>query len=140
MGEGLQKLLKYASRCTISLDQTGVDDVLAAKSMAQLTVTWDGGSATFVVDDEYDDTRKDVPALRLALIRLTIGDMAEAGSSARWAHTLNWTGAAEDVDAYYQNNLAAYERLRTALGNIPDVITSYDWQLNAGDAAALRAL
>lgn len=95
-----------------------------------------GLMADMTVFDEYGDARPDSPLLCLLVIQREIWEVEEH-DFAGWvrAHSLNIEPQLERI---YATNRHTAAKIGHALGNIPNVIGSLDWELNAGAVQYLR--
>ncbi len=128
----LSTLHDLAARVQVAVEPLGQPE------MIRMTVSWDGGTAEFVLDDEYGDGRPDRPALCLALLRHSLNTMSDELNADQWARAINWHAPSEQIQQAWTANAASEQAFADALGPLPDLIAPMDWELNAGLAQALR--
>ncbi|OLF72299.1 hypothetical protein AWH62_10715 [Maricaulis sp. W15] len=90
------------------------------------------------VFDEYGDLATHDTLLALVMIGRGFAELADAADLSRWALAEGLDAADPGVALRYQQLNAARSAFLAAWGDIPDVITDLDWQLNSGAAQALR--
>lgn len=111
------------------LHSDAVDILVHSEALPPLRVT---------VFDEYGDLGTADPLLALVLVGRGFGELADAVDLESWARSEGLDGDEPGVALLYQQLSAARASFSAAWGDIPDVVTDQDWQLNSGTAQALR--
>jgi len=111
------------------LHPDAVDILVHSEALPPLRVT---------VFDEYGDLGTADPLLALVMVGRGFGELADAPDRAGWAGSEGLDGDAPCTALLHQHLIAARASFLAAWGEVPDVVTDLDWQLNAGIAQALR--
>jgi len=111
------------------LHRDAVDILVHSETLPPLRVT---------VFDEYGDLGTHDARLALVMIGRGFGEVADAGDAASWARAEGLDPDDPACGILHQQLNAAQASFLEAWGEVPDVVTDLDWQLNAGIAQALR--
>ncbi|WP_417486156.1 hypothetical protein [Maricaulis sp.] len=95
-------------------------------------------SLRVTVFDEYGDLGTHDARLALVMIGRGFGELEDGGDAASWARAEGLDPDDLACQILHQQLSAARSSFLEAWGDIPDVVTDMDWQLNAGTAQALR--
>jgi hypothetical protein len=102
--------------------------------------TLDQPSIKLTVFDEYGDTRRGNPLLCLVLIGMEFGELDDAAGVEEWARVQCLDYSAKITQKTYVENMRSKSAFLQLYGPLPEVISDWDWQLNAGVARALRGM
>lgn len=95
---------------------------------------------TIPVDDEYEDSKLEIPALLLQLIIHACDEFEDHDDIIGWSTAYGLDIAKPLTLDLYKRIAEIVPQIRQITGNDFQGISDYDWQLNAGAAQALREL
>lgn len=91
------------------------------------------------VYDEYDDLVVDNQPLCLCLVLLELEEYQEEDDYLTWCTTKGLKASIEQLRSYYMGLSEIYRKIEAIIGFIECPISSFDFELNAGAAQALRS-
>jgi hypothetical protein len=104
----------------------------------RLALPSNGLELSIPVDDEFDDARRNNPALTLHLILSECETYEEAEDFLVWARETGFDPAEYWVRNLYAEIGKVVPKIREIFGREVKALSSYDFTLNAGAARALR--
>lgn len=104
----------------------------------EISIVHAGPPIKIVIFDEFGDAKEHNQALCLALLGLEIAVFGDAQTAHEWALAQSINPEVPEIQELFDENSAAIKDFLDRFGEIPDVISEWDWQLNAGLAQELR--
>ena len=111
------------------LDSDATDILIHSETLPPLRIT---------VFDEYGDLGTADTLLALVMIGRGFGEIEDAPDWRRWALAEGLEADHPAVRLLHDQLSAARASFRAAWGDVPDLVSDLDWQLNAGTAQELR--
>lgn len=134
----LKDLDDYIARNSLVL--TVENGPVFANGIQAVHITINGAqrAISITIFDEFGDAQEENQALCLALLGLEIAVFRDARSGDDWARAQSINENSPKIDEMFERNRQAIEDFTRHYGEIPDVVSEWDWQLNSGLAHALR--
>ena len=131
------KLYKLLDTFHIKFEILG-NSISNNSTLKLLRIRLSGNHFEIYVDDEYNDLNENNPALCLCLVLLELEEYKDEDDFLTWCRSKGLDTSNEVLRTYYMELGVIYNAIESIIGPISCPISSFDFELNAGAAQALR--
>jgi len=136
----VDRLVAAIARRRVSIDPLPADEMLAARSLAEVRLRADGREFVCLIDDEFGDAARGCAPVLLNLVLMEFENYDGVDDFLVWARGHGLPAGAPRVHEIWGRLQDNQRALRQLLGPGVRPVSAFDWSLGAGDARALRAL
>lgn len=136
----IKELYSVIDKSGLGFEVLPLNKELEKASFREILFRFDSSDLIIPVDDEYEDTDLNNPALLLQLVIYALEEYEDCEDFLVWSTAYGLSASNPVHLDWYRQLGEVVPKIREIIGFDISGISDFDWQLNAGAAQALREL